>query len=240
MRANRATLSARSPASGLLHYKILLCIIFSIFCEPASSVGATAVVKIMVPIITIDGPSGSGKGTIGQLLAERLGWHFLDSGALYRVLGAAAQQRGIASDRITELVALARDMDLSFKQGRVWLDGRDVSDEIRTESSGNAASKVAAVPEVRRALLEWQRAYAREPGLIADGRDMGSVVFPQAQVKIFSSTSLIEYAVESTSRAAAGAIRGATLRVRSRWSRSSISEVRLARLTSIPFPFNWL
>ena len=148
----------------------------------------------MPPIITIDGPSGSGKGTIGQLLAERLGWHFLDSGALYRVVGAAAQQRGIASDQIPELEALTRNMDLSFKQGSVWLNGRDVSDEIRTEQSGNAASKVAAVPEVRRALLDWQRAYAREPGLIADGRDMGSVVFPDAQVKIFLTASSEERA----------------------------------------------
>ncbi len=143
----------------------------------------------MIPIITIDGPSGSGKGTIGQLLAERLGWHFLDSGALYRVVAAAARSRGITSDQIPRLVGLAETLDLSFDQGRVWLEGRDVSDEIRTEECGNAASKVAAVPEVRRALLEWQRAYARVPGLIADGRDMGSVVFPQAQVKIFLTAS---------------------------------------------------
>lgn len=147
------------------------------------------------PIITIDGPSGSGKGTIGQLLAERLGWHFLDSGALYRVLGMAAQRRGIASDQIPELEALAQNLDLSFKQGKVWFEGGDVSDEIRTEECGNAASKVAAVPEVRRALLDWQRAYAREPGLIADGRDMGSVVFPDAQVKIFLTASSEERAL---------------------------------------------
>ncbi len=148
----------------------------------------------MIPIITIDGPSGAGKGTIGQLLAERLGWHFLDSGALYRVLAAAARRRGITHDQIPELVALAENLDLRFDQGGVWLEGRDVSDEIRTEECGNAASKVAAVPEVRRALLGWQRAYAREPGLIADGRDMGSVVFPQAQVKIFLTASAEERA----------------------------------------------
>ncbi len=148
----------------------------------------------MIPIITIDGPSGSGKGTIGQLLAERLGWHFLDSGALYRVVAAAARSRGITSDQIPRLVGLAENLDLSFDQGRVWLEGRDVSDEIRTEECGNAASKVAAVPEVRRALLEWQRAYARVPGLIADGRDMGSVVFPEARVKIFLTASAEERA----------------------------------------------
>ena len=148
----------------------------------------------MIPIITIDGPSGSGKGTIGQLLAERLGWHFLDSGALYRVVAAAARSRGIASDQILRLVELAENLDLSFVQGRVWLEGRDVSDEIRTEECGNAASKVAAVPEVRRALLDWQRAYARAPGLIADGRDMGSVVFPEARVKIFLTASADERA----------------------------------------------
>ncbi len=148
----------------------------------------------MIPIITIDGPSGSGKGTIGQLLAERLGWHFLDSGALYRVVAAAARSRGITSDQIPRLVGLAENLDLSFDQGRVWLEGRDVSDEIRTEECGNAASKVAAVPEVRRALLDWQRAYARVPGLIADGRDMGSVVFPEARVKIFLTASAEERA----------------------------------------------
>ena len=148
----------------------------------------------MIPIITIDGPSGSGKGTIGQLLAERLGWHFLDSGAVYRVLAAAARHRGITGDQIPELVELAENLELSFVQGRAWLEGRDVSDEIRTEECGNAASKVAAVPEVRRALLDWQRAYARVPGLVADGRDMGSVVFPEAQVKIFLTASAEERA----------------------------------------------
>ncbi len=148
----------------------------------------------MIPIITIDGPSGSGKGTVGQLLAERLGWHFLDSGALYRVVAAAARRRGIADNQIPELVELAENLDLSFVEGRVWLEGRDVSDEIRTEECGNEASKVAAVPEVRRALLDWQHAYARVPGLIADGRDMGSVVFPEAQVKIFLTASAEERA----------------------------------------------
>ena len=143
----------------------------------------------MAPVITIDGPSGSGKGSISQLLAERLGWHFLDSGALYRALGMAARRRGLGFDQVPDLVALARDMDLVFQGGRVRLDGEDVSATIRTEASGADASRVAAISEVREALLDWQRAYAREPGLVADGRDMGSVVFPGAEIKIFLTAS---------------------------------------------------
>ena len=137
----------------------------------------------MARVITIDGPSGSGKGTLSTLLAERLGWRFLDSGAIYRALGIAARGRGIPLDQ--GLAALAGSLDLVFRDGRILLDGRDVSDEIRTEASGDAASRVAAIPVVRQALLGWQRDYAREPGLVADGRDMGSVVFPDAEVKIF-------------------------------------------------------
>ena len=139
----------------------------------------------MVPVIAVDGPSGSGKGTISALLAARLGWHFLDSGALYRALGIAARRRGMPLDQGPALVQLAGGLGLVFRDGRILLDGRDVTDEIRTEASGDAASRVAAIPEVREALLGWQRGYAREPGLVADGRDMGSVVFPQAEVKIF-------------------------------------------------------
>jgi cytidylate kinase len=136
-------------------------------------------------IVTIDGPSGSGKGTIAQLLARTLGWHFLDSGALYRLLGLAAQRRGLAPTQTAPLAALARSLQVEFVGERVFLDGEDVSDAIRTEQAGNAASKVAAVAEVRAALLEWQRACARDPGLVADGRDMGSVVFPDAPLKVF-------------------------------------------------------
>jgi len=147
-----------------------------------------------VPVITIDGPSGSGKGTIGRMLAERLGWDFLDSGALYRVLGLAAERRGLTPDKSAALATLARAMDLRFEDERVLLDGEDVSDAIRSEAAGNAASKVAAVPEVRAALLEWQRGCARGPGLVADGRDMGSVVFPDAAVKIFLTASAEERA----------------------------------------------
>ncbi len=148
----------------------------------------------MVPVITVDGPSGSGKGTISQLLAARLGWNFLDSGALYRALGLAAQARGIALDAQAALAALAGRLELRFEGERILLDRRDVSDEIRTETSGNAASKVAALPAVRAALLDWQRDQARAPGLVADGRDMGSVVFPHAPLKLFLTASAEERA----------------------------------------------
>ncbi len=144
---------------------------------------------MQVPIITVDGPSGSGKGTISQRVAERLGWHFLDSGAIYRVLGLMASRAGIGSEDVDKLVEMAKNMPLSFDGERVMLNQEEVSDDIRTESAGNRASKVAAIPQVREALLTWQRNYARPPGLVADGRDMGTVVFPQAQVKIFLTAS---------------------------------------------------
>ncbi len=144
---------------------------------------------MQVPIITVDGPSGSGKGTISQRVAERLGWHFLDSGAIYRVLGLMASRAGIGGEDVDKLVEMAKNMPLSFDGGRVMLNQEEVSDDIRTESAGNRASKVAAIPQVREALLTWQRNYARPPGLVADGRDMGTVVFPQAQVKIFLTAS---------------------------------------------------
>ncbi len=149
----------------------------------------------MTPVITIDGPSGSGKGTISQLVAERLGWHLLDSGAIYRVLGLAADRAGITAQQPAELAALARSLELSFQGGRVLLGDEDVSQLIRTETAGNAASKVAALPQVRTALLDWQRAYAKAPGLVADGRDMGTVVFPDAAVKIFLTASAQERAL---------------------------------------------
>ncbi len=142
-----------------------------------------------VPIITVDGPSGSGKGTISQRVAEALGWHFLDSGAIYRVLGLMASRAGIGSDDVGKLVQMAENMPLSFDGDRVLLAQEEVTDAIRTETAGNQASKVAAIPRVREALLAWQRNYAQAPGLVADGRDMGTVVFPQAQVKIFLTAS---------------------------------------------------
>jgi cytidylate kinase len=140
-------------------------------------------------VITIDGPSGSGKGTIAERVALRLGWRTLDSGAIYRVLGLLAERAGIGIEQLDSLVELAQNMPLSFARGRVYVNGEDVTAAIRSETAGNAASKVAAVPEVRAALLAWQRNYAQPPGLVADGRDMGTVVFPDAQVKIFLTAS---------------------------------------------------
>jgi cytidylate kinase len=148
----------------------------------------------MVRVVTIDGPSGSGKGTIARLLADRLGWHCLDSGALYRLVGVAADRAGVSFGDPAALAAVARDLDVEFAGDRVLLGGEDVSTTIRTEQAGSLASRVAAVPAVRDALLDWQRGYAREPGLVADGRDMGTVVFPDAQVKVFLTASAEERA----------------------------------------------
>ncbi len=142
-----------------------------------------------IPVITVDGPSGSGKGTISQRLSDQLGWHFLDSGAIYRVLGLMAARAGIGDESVDKLVEMAENMPLVFDGERVLLGAEEVTDAIRTETAGNQASKVAAIPQVREALLNWQRQYARLPGLVADGRDMGTVVFPNAQVKIFLTAS---------------------------------------------------
>jgi cytidylate kinase len=141
-----------------------------------------------IRVITIDGPSGSGKGTISRMLAVRLGWHFLDSGALYRLLGLAVLWHGRVGTT-TQLQALAENLDVAFDGERIFLDGKEVTDEIRTETAGSLASKVAVVPEVRAALLLRQQGFARPPGLVADGRDMGTVVFPNAQIKIFLTAS---------------------------------------------------
>jgi len=147
-----------------------------------------------LPIITIDGPSGSGKGTVAGLLAERLGWHVLDSGALYRLVGLAVERAGIAFDDEAKISDIARNLQVRFESGKVLMAGEDVSLAIRSEVAGNNASRVAALPAVRQALLEWQRAQARPPGLVADGRDMGTVVFPEAPVKIFLDASAEERA----------------------------------------------
>jgi len=151
-----------------------------------------------VPVITIDGPSGSGKGTISRMLARELGFHFLDSGALYRLLAFAAQRRGIALDNESALAALSGELDIRFPADgegeRVLLDGEDVGDAIRTEAAGGGASRVAALPAVREALLDRQRRFRLFPGLVADGRDMGTVVFPDAEAKIFLTASAEERA----------------------------------------------
>ncbi len=149
-----------------------------------------------IPVITIDGPSGSGKGTISQLLAQRLGFHFLDSGALYRLLALSALHGGMELTDESGLAQRARQLDVSFPgDARILLEGVEVGAELRTETTGNAASRVAALPAVRAALLERQQAFAQMPGLVADGRDMGTVVFPAAQAKVFLTASAEERAV---------------------------------------------
>lgn len=150
-----------------------------------------------VPVITIDGPGGSGKGTVGQRLAQELGWNFLDSGALYRILALAVQSQGISMEQESDLATLAMKLDVSFKldpnrEHHVLLNGAEVDEELRTEACGAVASQIAVLPGVRAALLDRQRAFRRPPGLVADGRDMGSVVFPDARVKIFLTASAEE------------------------------------------------
>jgi len=148
----------------------------------------------MIPIVTIDGPSGTGKGTVAALLAQWLGWHYLDSGALYRVLGLAAQRREIDLGAVEALAALASTMEVRFQGQGVWLAGEDVSEAIRTETAGDAASRVAVHGAVRERLLARQREAARPPGLIADGRDMGTLVFPEAGLRVFLTASAEERA----------------------------------------------
>ncbi|BFM48858.1 (d)CMP kinase [Marinomonas sp. THO17] len=151
------------------------------------------------PVITIDGPSGAGKGTVSQLVAEKLGWHLLDSGALYRLLALAVSHHGMSENDVETLKVLAEHLDIQFQQSsegkvEIILEGEVVTQAIRTEEVGNAASKLAAIPEVREGLLLRQRAFAQMPGLVADGRDMGTVVFPMAQIKIFLTASAEERA----------------------------------------------
>lgn len=153
-----------------------------------------------IPVITVDGPSGTGKGTVCSHLADWLNWHFLDSGALYRVLALAAEKRGISRDDEPALEKLAENLNVEFEVAKagslvnVILDGVAVTDEIRTETCGNAASIIAPIASVRKALLSRQRAFHKPPGLIADGRDMGTVVFPDATLKIFLTASAKERA----------------------------------------------
>jgi cytidylate kinase len=152
------------------------------------------------PVLTIDGPSGSGKGTVSRAAAKRLGWALLDSGALYRLVALAGRRAGIELGDAAALARLAERLDIGFDstpagEEIVLLGGQEVTREIRTESAGSDASRVAALPAVRAALLERQRAFAGAPGLVADGRDMGTVVFPRALVKIFLTASADERAV---------------------------------------------
>lgn len=152
-----------------------------------------------VPVIAVDGPSGSGKGTVSRAVARALGWHFLDSGALYRLAALAAAKSALdPKDPLAHARAASR-MDVRFASNadgseQVLLDGAEVTAELRSETTGNAASRVAAIPEVREALVERQRRFAEPPGLVADGRDMGSVIFPESGLKIFLTATAEERA----------------------------------------------
>tara|TARA_B110001452_G_scaffold125961_1_gene104573 strand:+ start:2528 stop:3217 length:690 start_codon:yes stop_codon:yes gene_type:complete len=153
----------------------------------------------MVRVITVDGPSGAGKGTISRILAKKLGFHYLDSGALYRILGIAAQRHQVDTNNNKGLVTLAEHMDIRFDSSvtgdiKALLEGEDITQEMRTEDTGALASLVASHPQVRSALLKRQRMFATEPGLIADGRDMGTIVFPDAVLKIYLTASIEERA----------------------------------------------
>ena len=156
--------------------------------------------KFNAPVITIDGPSGSGKGTIAGILAKRLGWNLLDSGALYRLLAYAASNHGVQWDNEASLKVMAAHLDVQFIAAddrhpqRIILEGDDVTGDIRNEQVGAGASQVAALPAVRDALLQRQRAFLESPGLVADGRDMGTVVFPDAPLKVFLTASAEERA----------------------------------------------
>lgn len=146
------------------------------------------------PVIAIDGPSASGKGTVAERVAAALGFHYLDSGALYRLVALAAVAAGISMDDVAALGALATQLPVEFRAGRIWLNGKDVTDAIRAEEISAKASVVAAIPAVRQGLMRRQRAFRQQPGLVADGRDMGTVVFPDATLKIFLTASVEERA----------------------------------------------
>ena len=152
----------------------------------------------LAPVLTIDGPSGAGKGTISRIVARRLGWHYLDSGALYRAVGVAASWADIDTSDASALVRCTFDTHVQFvEQGeamRVMVNGSDATDELRLETTGALASAIAAIPEVRAALKERQRAFRELPGLVADGRDMGTVIFPDAPYKVFLTASAEERA----------------------------------------------
>ena len=143
----------------------------------------------LAPVVTIDGPGGSGKGTLSSLVAAKLGWHLLDSGALYRIVAVFAQSQAIDLADENTLVAMVADLQIAFIGDKVDVNGSDLSDIIRTEETGVAASQVAALPGVRDAILALQKSFQRAPGLVADGRDMGTVVFPHSKAKIFLDAS---------------------------------------------------
>lgn len=147
-----------------------------------------------IPVLAVDGPGGSGKGTVCRAVTEAMGWHLLDSGAIYRALAVAARNRGVDAAQSERLAEVARNLDVVFEpvpEGdvRVLVDGDDVTLDLRSETTGDLASRVAAVPAARDALLQRQRDFRKPPGLVADGRDMGTVVFPDATVKVFLTAS---------------------------------------------------
>ena len=156
--------------------------------------------SVGAPVLTLDGPSGAGKGTVASLVARAMGWHLLDSGAIYRLVGLAAQRSGVLLDDVRRLSELAASLEARFVPGsqsepsRVVWGAEDVTEALRSEGCGRAASRIAAISEVREALLAWQRSFRRAPGLVADGRDMGTVVFPDALVKVFLTASAEERA----------------------------------------------
>ena len=145
-----------------------------------------------IPVLTIDGPSGAGKGTVSRLVAKKLGWHYLDSGSLYRSLAIAIQKKSVDVAKVSEIVKIAQAMVLEFECGdelTVKLNGENITNQLGLESTGSIASQIAALPEVREALLQKQQDFKQLPGLVADGRDMGTVVFPDAENKVFLTAS---------------------------------------------------
>ena len=183
-----ASLAAFNPAALPVRVQDPKCVAKT-FPDYFETLFAAARPARAVPVICIDGPTASGKGTLAAALAARLGWHYLDSGALYRATALAARQAGVALDDEATLARLAAVLPLRFEAGRVWLDGRDVSEALRSEQTGMDASALAPLPAVRAALLHLQRGMARLPGLVADGRDMGTVVFAGAPLKVFLTAS---------------------------------------------------
>lgn len=143
-----------------------------------------------IPVIAIDGPSASGKGTVAQLVAEKLGFHYLDSGALYRIVAYAAQQKNLAWDDAEALGRLAESLSISFKNGEIYLNDRMITEAVRSEDISRGASEVAIHPQVRQALFNLQQSFRKSPGLVADGRDMGSVIFTDAKLKIFLTATV--------------------------------------------------
>ncbi len=153
---------------------------------------------MIAPVVCIDGPVASGKGTVAALVAQRLGWHYLDSGALYRLCALAARNRGVDLSKEAEVAQVARSMRIRFADAQIWLEGVAVTDTIREEIIGEGASLVGALPLVRVALLQVQRDFRQAPGLVADGRDMGTVVFPEAELKVFLTASAHSRAMRRT------------------------------------------